>query len=227
MASQGRFFRNCRRIARLYYRRYTYRREEDLSGAVVYVCRHRNAIGPLACLAVLPMGARPWAFAPFMDPDICREHLANYTFPVTWKINPSVSRFLAKVFGPMFAHLVCSTGAIPVYRNSLKVRETYQKSVKALEDGDQLLIFPDINYTEHAGDTGSLYEGFLLLEQLWSRKTGEHIRFVPVNVSVANKTLTVGKGISFPGEKPYREEKDLVVKQIEEAMDDMARRYGV
>ena len=75
------------------------------------------------------------AFAPFMDPKACREHLAGYTFPITWKLGPVLSRVLAAVFGPLFAWLVCSTGAIPVYRNSLKVRETYQQSMKALEEG--------------------------------------------------------------------------------------------
>ena len=227
MASQGRYYRNCRRILRLRrYGRYKLHYEAENSGAIVYICRHRNAIGPLACLCVLPLGARPWAFAPFMDPKACREHLAGYTFPITWKLGPVLSRVLAAVLGPLFAWLVCSTGAIPVYRNSLKVRETYQQSMKALEEGDRLLIFPDINYAEENGEIGALYEGFLLLEQLWNRKTGGHIQFVPVNVSVVNRTVTVGKGISFSGSRSYREEKDEIVKRIEETMDAMAKEYG-
>lgn len=226
MASQGRYYRNCRRILRLHYRKYSLHSEAECADPVVYVCRHRNAIGPLACLCVLPLGVRPWAFAPFMDPAACREHLANYTFPVAQKKNPVLSRVLAAVLGPLFAWLVCSTGAIPVYRNSLKVRETYQQSIKALEEGDRLVIFPDVNYAEKTGETGALYEGFLLLEQLWNRKNGGHIQFVPVNASVTNKTLTIGRAVSFPGEKPYREEKDQIVKRLAASLDDMAEKYG-
>ena len=227
MASQGSYYRNCRRILRLRrYRGYSIREEAKNSGAIVYICRHRNAIGPVACLCVLPLGARPWAFAPFMDVKSCRDHLASYTFPVKWKLTPALSRILAAVLGPLFAKLVCSTGAIPVYRNSLKVRETYQQSLKALEEGDQLLIFPDINYDEKSGETGELYEGFLLLEQLWNRKTGEHIQFVPVNISVNNRTLTIGKGISFSGARPYREEKDEIIKRLGDTINAMAREYG-
>ena len=158
MASQGRYYRNCRRILRLHYRQYSTHIEAENTGAIVYVCRHRNAIGPLACLCVLPLGARPWAFAPFMDPAACREHLGSYTFPVAQKKNPMLSRILAAVLGPLFAWLVCSSGAIPVYRNSLKVRETFQQSMKALEEGDRLLIFPDVNYAEQSGETGALYD---------------------------------------------------------------------
>ena len=227
MTTQGRYYRNCRRILRLRrYGRYKLREEAENSGAIVYICRHRNAIGPLACLCVLPLGARPWAFAPFMDTAACRKHLGEYTFPVTWKMNPFLSRVLAAILGPLFANLVCSTGAIPVYRNSLKVRETYQQSIQALEAGDRLLIFPDINYAEESGETGALYEGFLLLEQLWNRKTGGHIQFVPVNVSVTNKTLTIGKSISFSDGKSYREEKGIIVKRLQERIDAMARQYG-
>ena len=227
MTTQGRYYRNCRRILRLRrYGRYKLREEAENSGAIVYICRHRNAIGPLACLCVLPLGARPWAFAPFMDTAACRKHLGEYTFPVTWKMNPFLSRVLAAILGPLFANLVRSTGAIPVYRNSLKVRETYQQSIQALEAGDRLLIFPDINYAEESGETGALYEGFLLLEQLWNRKTGGHIQFVPVNVSVTNKTLTIGKSISFSDGKSYREEKGIIVKRLQERIDAMARQYG-
>ena len=227
MASQGRYYRNCRRILRLRrYHGYALRYEAENNGAIVYICRHRNAIGPLACLCVLPLGARPWVFAPFMEPKACRDHLASYTFPVTWKRGPVMSRVLASVLGPLFAWLVRSTDAIPVYRNSLKVRETYQQSMKALEEGDRLLIFPDINYAEENGDTGALYEGFVLLEQLWNRKTGGHIQFVPINVSVANRTVTVGRSISFSGARSYREEKDEIVKRIGKTMDAMAEKYG-
>ena len=174
----------------------------------------------------MPLGIRPWAFAPFMDSAACREHLSTYTFPVAWKMNPALSRVLGAVLGPLFAKLVCSTGAVPVYRNSLKVRETYQQSLKALEAGDSLLIFPDVNYAEESGETGALYEGFLLLEQLWNRKTGGHIQFVPINVSVANRSVTVGRSISFSGAQPYRDEKDIVVRRIEETMNEMANQYG-
>ena len=154
-------------------------------------------------------------------------HLKNYTFPVTWKIGPMFSGILATTLGPLFARLVRSTGAVPVYRNSLKVKETYKQTIEVLTAGDSVLIFPDINYAEKTGETGALYEGFLLLDQLWNRKTGEHVQFVPVNVSISRKTLTLGKPISFTGQMPYREEKDVIVRKLENALDKMTEQYGV
>jgi len=226
MTSQGRFYRVCRRILRLGYRHYRSQSEADNAAPVVYICRHRNAIGPIASLCLLPLGVRPWAFSAFMEREACKKHLREYTFPVTWHLSPPLSRLLAAILGPLFAHLVCSTGAVPVYRNSLKVRETFLQTISALEAGDSILIFPDVNYAEKTGETGSLYDGFLLIEQLWNRRTGEHIRFVPLNVSLANRTLTVGRSISFTGSLPYPKEKDVIVRQLEHTLNDMAKRYG-
>ena len=226
MASQGRFYRACRQILRLRFKGFRCVSEDEAAGAVVYICRHRNAIGPISSLCLLPLGARPWAFSAFTESKACREHLSNYTFPVTWKINPFISRVLGAIVGSLFASLVRSTGAIPVYRNSLRIRETFQNSIKALEEGDRILIFPDINYAAEEGETGALYDGFLLLEQLWNRKTGGHIQFVPINTSITRKTLTIGKAISFTGEIPYREEKGIINRRLEDTLNQMAKEYG-
>lgn len=227
MTSQGCFYRACRRILRLRYLRFRRVNEGNEAGPVVYICRHRNAKGPISSLCLLPLNTLPWAFSAFMERDACVAHLESYTFPIAWKLGPLMARLLAGLLGPLFVRLLQSTGAIPVYRNSLKVRETFMKTLEALDEGSSILIFPDINYSEENGETGSLYEGFLLLEHLWMRKAGEHIRFVPVNVSLSGKTLTVGKSISFTGALPFREEKGIIARRLEDTLNQMARTYGV
>ena len=227
MTKQGCFYRMCRRILRLRFLRFKCQAEADVKGPVVYICRHRNALGPVSALCLLPLHTRPWAFSLFMDPNSCRDHLKNYTFPVTWKIDPTRSRFYAWLGGTLFAKLVCSTGAIPVYRNSLKVKETYRQSIEAMEAGDSVLLLPDVDYTSKDGEMGSMYEGFLLLDQIWNRKTGKHIQFVPVNISITNRTMTLGRSIAFTGALPYRQEKDIIVRQMGNTINEMAEKYGV
>ena len=162
----------------------------------------------------------------FMKRDTCIDHMKNYTFSVTWKRGPQQARKLANLCGPLFSRLVRSTGAIPVYRNSLQVRETFRQSIDALSAGSSLLIFPDVDYSRESGDIDALYDGFLLLEQLWHRRTGEHIRFVPVNVSLTKKTIVIGKSISFSDKLSFHEEKSLVAKRLQDTLNQMAREYG-
>lgn len=226
MASQGRFFRLCRRILRIQYARFRQIGEADITGPVVYICRHRNAKGPVSALCLLPMNTLPWVISAFMKRDTCIDHMKNYTFSVTWKRGPQQARRLANLCGPLFSRLVRSTGAIPVYRNSLQVRETFRQSIDALSAGSSLLIFPDVDYSRESGDIDALYDGFLLLEQLWHRRTGEHIRFVPVNVSLTKKTIVIGKSISFSDKLSFHEEKSLVAKRLQDTLNQMAREYG-
>lgn len=225
MASQGRLFRACRGILRIRYGRY--RCEGAVSDEpVVYVCRHRYAIGPVASLCCLPTGIRPWVLSTFFDADECKKHCVNYTFSVSWGLSKRLSRVMARVICPAFTALVHSAAAIPVYRNSLRVRETFAQSLAALADGDSLLIFPDVDYTAETGETGRLYDGFLLLEQMWQHKTREHIRFVPLHISMSRRAMFIGAPVSFSGNRPFREEKAEIAERLEHIFDKMAKEYG-
>ena len=226
MALQGPLYRICRRILRLRYARFRCTKEAEPEYPVVYICRHRNAMGPISSLCVLPLGVRPWVIDFFMETKACVKHLRDYTFPVTRKHRRFTSRVLAVLLGPPFARLVRSTGAIPVYRHSLRVRETFRETINALEAGDSIVIFPDVDYAKLEGETGSLYDGFLTLETLWNRKTGGHIRFAPINVSMENRELTIGKSVSFTGSMPFSKEKAQIVAQLEDTLNQMAKQYG-
>ncbi|MBR0463204.1 MAG: hypothetical protein IJJ23_02305 [Clostridia bacterium] len=227
MASQGRYFRFVRHALRLWFRHYRCSYQEEIVHPVIYICRHRNTVGPISTLCCLPAGIRPWVFSVFTEIETCHKQLSEYTFPITWHIKPALSAFLARISSRPFVGLVNSSGAIPVYRSSLQIRQTFQKSIEALLNGDSLIIYPDVNYVEENAANGTLYDGFLMLEMMWNRKTGGHVRFVPVNISVTRRRMDVGKSISFPGVRPYNEEKKAVVHMLEASLDDLASKYGL
>ena len=56
MASQGRFYRACRHITRVHFRHFQCQAEEQFDGPVVYICRHRNALGPVDGNAFIKVG---------------------------------------------------------------------------------------------------------------------------------------------------------------------------
>ena len=227
MPSQGPYYRAVRKLLRLGFMQYTCHYAEELKSPVVYICRHRNTVGPISTLCLLPLGARPWVLSVFTNRAACRAQLSEYTFPVTWRIKPRLSRFLGRLCARPFTGLVQSTGAITVYRNSLQIRSTFQDTIAALENGDDVIIYPDVNYVEENASNGSLYDGFLMLEYLWNRKTHGHIHFVPVNISASNARMDVGRPITFPGLAPYAEEKATIIAQLEQALDSMAQEYGL
>lgn len=225
MAGQGKLFFACRHILRAHYRHY-HCEGDFASEPTVYVCRHRYAIGPVASLCCLPDGVRPWVLSTFFDVQECKKHCVDYTFTVSWGCPRPLARLMSGVICPAFTALVHSAAAIPVYRQSLKVRETFSQSLRALDEGSCLLIFPDVDYAVEDGATGTLYDGFFLLEQMYFRKTQKHVRFVPLHIGTGSRIVAVGEPIIFTGKRPFNEEKKEMTERLVAAFDEMNRRYG-
>ena len=90
-----------------------------------------------------------------------------------------------------------SIGPIPVYRGSVKIKETFRSTISALQAGDSVLIFPDVDYTDSTDGIGSVYDGFLLIDRFWSRVSREPLDFVPLRLDTAARRITAGKAVRF------------------------------
>ena len=58
-----------------------------------------------------------------------------------------------------------------------------------LEKGESVIVYPDIDYTAGYEKESEIYEGFLLLGQLYKRSTGKSLRFVPLYIDDAEKSI--------------------------------------
>ena len=200
---------------------------EEFPETAVYVCRHSNLKGPILSTINLPFEVHPWAYHVWCDKESCRKQCEEYTFSVRfgwpkWKVK-LVSALIA---GP-FSALVRSTGSIPVYRNSFKVRETFKLSIEALMRGENLLIFPDVDYTAQEGDAGALYEGFLMLERMYLKETGQHLKFVPIHISDGKRRVFKGETICFQDGVSYNDDKKRVIQALQNAMNGLMDEHGI
>ncbi len=201
-------------------------REKFIEPAV-YICRHSDMSGPLLSMLNIPMQVHPWSYHVFCEREACRKHCAEYTFSVRYGWNKWVAEFVAWLIAEPFSGVIRSAGSIPVYRNSLKVRETFKLSVEALNRGESLLIFPDVDYTAQEGDAGKLYEGFLMLERLYFRENGKHLPFIPMHLSAAKKQMFLDEPILFRDDVPFTEEKDRVILAMQASLNRMTETHGV
>ena len=156
---------------------------EILDGPCVYLCRHRDEDGVIGAFTSLKTVLRPWALNFCVDYDTCRRHLREYTLKEKWGKNSFISGLVAPIMAFGLTSLVRSARAIPVYRGEegRKSIVTIKSSVRALEDGEQLLVFPDVDYASgDARESGEVYKGFVAVDKLFFRRTGKRVRFVPV-----------------------------------------------
>ena len=176
------------------------------AGPTVYVCSHGNMAGPLATLCWLPFPVRPWVFHVFTDRKTCYEQFSGYTFSQRFGLPQPLANFLAGIISGYVSTLMTSTGAIPVYRGSIHIGATFKETVAALQAGDSVLIFPDVDYTDDSDTIGAVYDGFLLTDRFWRRVSDEPLNFVPLRLDHSTRRITAGPPVRFDREADQKEE---------------------
>lgn len=210
----GILYRLSRLIVRTFFPRYRIENPERLSDPSIYLCRHFNSRGVFMTLPWLPGKIRTWSLHLYHDRKICYRHLMDYTLTQrygwprwkAWMASVPISGYLQA--------LMRSGRTIPVYRNSMKILETYQTSLDALKKGESLLIFPDRDYTSTDDAMGDMYDGFLMMDRLYYRETKKHIPFIPLRTDPEEKTLYVGRPVLFAGDIRDQKEKKRVYEAI-------------
>ena len=177
---------------------------------VVYVCSHSNLRGPLAAMAWLPFAVRPWTLHVFLDRETCRKQYREYTFSERFGLPGPLAAFLAWAVSGYVSGLMKSMGALPVYRGTARIGTTFRETLAALQAGDSVLIFPDVDYTDSSGGIGEVYDGFLLIERFWRKTSGRPLRFVPLRLDAVSRRITEGRAVSFDRGREWRTEMNRV-----------------
>lgn len=154
---------------------------------VVYVCRHGNMHGPITTLANLSADVHPMVLDCFFEKESCRKHFDSFTFSSRFGYSRPTAKFLANLSAAVTVPIMHSLQAIPVHRNSCAI-STLRASLRYLERGEAVIVFPDVCYTASEGD-GDIYCGFVALGQMYLKSTGKPLSFVPLIVDDENRRI--------------------------------------
>jgi len=192
---------------------------EGVPQPCIFLCRHRNMQGPIYSMSHMWPHCRPWILYPFCD----RKEFARQMYDYTLTKRLGWPKWIAKPAGPFFAFfvvpLITAMRSIPVYRHDGRIRETFRQSLEALEAGDNLMIYPDIEYTSKAETVSSVYDGFFMLERMYHKKTGRHVPFVPVQIDMEARSITYGEAVLF-GDGDFNQEKAVARAKLLEELND-------
>jgi len=214
MHDYGRLYRFSRFLIRRFYPTYRICGAEKLHDPQVYLCRHFDTKGIFMTIPWLPGKIRTWSLHVYHDRKSCHRHMMDYTLTERFGW-PRWKAYLATVVIAAYLPALMRSGrTIPVYRNSMQIIRTYQKSIAALTQGESLLIFPDRDYASHDPEIGDLYDGFLMIDRLYYRETGRHIPFTPLYANAQSHTIHVGEPILFQGDVRDKPERGRVLDAI-------------
>jgi hypothetical protein len=175
-------------------------------GPTVFVCSHGDMAGPLATQCWLPFPTRPWVLHVFLSREECRRQYRDYTFTQRFGLPRPAAALLAWAVSGYASALVRSVGAIPVYRGSARLKETFRRTVEALQAGDPVIVFPDVDYTDRSGDMGEIYDGFLLIDRFWQRVSDTPLDFVPLRLDRKVRRIAAGEAVRFDRTAPRQGE---------------------
>ena len=135
-----------------------------------------------------------------------------------------VRKLLARLMGWLSVNIMCGLNSIPVYRDSpMKLRMTLRKSVEALENGDNLMIFPEHPEGKYVkGSVSELSPGFLMLAEAWWKRSGRKLRIMPVYANREERTFTFGDEIRFEPENGYAAEQERILREARKQLLQMA-----
>ncbi len=181
----------------------------------VFLCRHLNMHGPFRTLTAKGMRARPCVLSVFHSYRGCVKQYADYTFSARAGMPRPLASVLAAGAALGVVPIVHALRSIAVYRGqSMQSAKTVKDSVAALLAGDHIIVYPDKDYTASDKESRSLYEGFLLFERHYFRKTGFHLPFVVLTLDDEKRLVNASAPIAFREDESYADASARVTHEI-------------
>lgn len=201
--------------------------KQDAGNPIVFLGNHAEIYGPIASALCFPVPVRFWVISKMMfrKKDV-RAYLYENTFSKKTFLPVFVRRLLAWYLGWLSVNVMNALRAIPVYRDSpMKLRETLRQSVTALENGENLMIFPEHPEGKYVkGGISELSPGFLMLAEAWWKKSGKKLRMMPVFANREKRTFTFGNEIIFEPENGYAAEQERILAEAYEQLAALSER---
>ena len=152
------------------------------------------------------------------------EQVPDYAFQDFWLEKPRYIRWFYRILSYLIAPLsVCvfnNADTIGVYRDK-RVMSTFRDSVKALQNGEDIVIFPEHD-VPHNHIVNRFQDRFIDLARLYHRRTGKELYFVPMYVAPTLKKAFLGTPIRFRSDAPMEQERERICSCLMEEITSMA-----
>lgn len=216
-------YRILRALVRLCYPAVRVEGLENLpDGPCIIVGNHSQMHGPIGCELYFPGPHYIWCAGEMM-------HLRDvpaYAYRDFWSAKPKAVRWLYKLASYLIAPLsVCifnNAHCIPVYHDS-RIMSTFRETMEKLQQGQRVIIFPEHD-PPHNHILYEFQDRFIDVAKMYHHRTGKEIRFVPLYIAPARRTMYLGRPISFHADVPIREERRRICQELMAEITDMACR---
>lgn len=215
------FFLFVRKAVQLVYPKIKVFGTENLpEEACIAVGNHSQMHGPIAAELYYPRPRLTWCIAQMQ---ILKE-VPAYAYQDFWSGKPKWCRWFFKimsyVIAPISSSVFNNAAVIPVYHDN-RVITTFKLTVKALENGQDVIIFPEkLEKRNHI--VYQFQENFVDVAKLYYKRTGKKAAFVPMYLAPRLHELHFGKPVCFDPDAPLPEERKRICDAMAEGITELA-----
>lgn len=195
----------------------------DPGKPVIFVANHEQSYGPVSAMASLPKPLVPWVTHEVTDRTLCPGYIEDDFVKPEVRVNPPVSTLLARVIGRICVGIMEDLKAIPVYRHSHRIVETIRASVRYLEQGRRLLIFPEMPTVPFNDIICQFDTGFVGIARALFEKTRAIASFLPVAINRELRSLKLGEPVEFDPSRAYHLERGRIREALMDRICEMYR----
>lgn len=186
----------------------------------VVVGNHSQMHGPIACELYFPGDRAIWCTGEMMH----MKDVPDYAFQDFWRNKPKSIRWffriLSYIIAPLSVCIFTNAHTIGVYRDK-RILSTYRDTLKRLKEGANIIIFP-----EHDAPYNSVLcdfqDGFVDVAKQYWKQTGKCLRFVPMYLAPALRTMYLGEPIAFCPDNSIKEERQRICTHLKEEISSIA-----
>ncbi len=188
----------------------------------ILVGNHCQMNGPIAGELFLPDNCYTWCAGQMMK----LKDVPAYAFDDFWSKKPKWQqpffRAASYLIAPLAVVLFNNARTVAVYRD-MRIMSTFKESLKMLQQGINLLIFPEKDETYN----NILYrfqENFIDIAAMYYKKTGISLSFVPVYIAPTLRKIYIGNAVLYNSENKISEERERISAVLAEEITNMARK---
>lgn len=215
-------YRFVKWTVRTVYKKYEVLGKENLpEGPFVIVGNHVQIHGPIVAQLYMPGKSRTWCIGEMMHP----KEVPAYAFQDFWSEKPKSVRWIFRICSylivPLAWFVFRYADVIGVYHDK-RILTTFKQSLKALEAGENLVIFPECP-TERNNIVYEFQDGYADLGRMYGKKTGRKLPFVPMYIAPCLNRIWFGRPEEFDFGVPAAEERKRVNDVMMERVTELGR----
>lgn len=177
------------------------------AGPAIFIVNHLGPTGPIETIISVPIRFYPWIIAEMADYQRAPQYLFDdFVHPVLHlggRFGMIVSTLITKISVRLFK----SIGAVSIDRFGGYSHDGFRHSLRLLQEGKNLLIFPENSLLEEDPVTHMRHfmPGFASLCNIFQTQTGLKLPVYPMAVHTGCETVSIGKAEFFHGNGKHRE----------------------